>query len=68
MKNKKLIRTILLYSLYSIMMIILGIRIAMTHVLEGPLLVFYLILAFVHIYVTIGNGIRIYRDYKNNQN
>lgn len=64
MKKNKFIRMILLYLLYSIMLIILGIRIAMNYVLEGPLLVFYLILVFFQVYVIIGHGIKIYREYK----
>lgn len=64
MKKNKFIRTILLYLLYSIMLIILGIRIAMDYVLEGILLVFYLILVFFGVYVIIGHGIKIYREYK----
>lgn len=68
MKKNKFIRIILLYSLSSIMTIILAIRVAMTYVLEGPLLVLYLILTFVTIYTIIGRGIIIYCEHKNNQN
>lgn len=68
MGKRRFIRTVILYLLYSIMMIILGIRIAMTHVLEGALLVLYLVLVFFAVYVIIGHGIRIHREYKNNQN
>lgn len=68
MKKDKFIRTILLYSLSSIILIIHAIRVAMTYVLEVPLLVLYLMLIFVTIYSIIGPGIMIYREHKNNQN
>ncbi len=64
MKKNEFVFNIFLYSLYSIMMIILGVRVTMTYVLEGPLLVLYLIVTFVVIYSIIGNGIKIYRYYK----
>lgn len=64
MKKNKFVFNIFLYSLYSIMMIILGVRVAMTYVLEGPLLALYLIVTFVVIYSIIGHGIKIYRYYK----
>lgn len=64
MKKNKLYSTFLLYFLSSMVTIILGIRIAMTYVLEGPFLVFYLALSFVGIYSIIGHGIRIYRQFK----
>lgn len=68
MKKDKFIRTIFLYSLSSIILIIHAIRVAMTYVLEVPLLVLYLMLIFVTIYSIIGPGIMIYREHKNNQN
>lgn len=64
MKKYEFVSNFFLYFLYSIMMIILGIRVAMTYVLEGPLLVLYLIVTFVVIYSIIGHGIKIYRYYK----
>lgn len=48
---------------YSIIFIILGIRVAMTSVLEGPLLVLYLIVVFFGIYTIVGSAIKIYRDH-----
>lgn len=63
MKKDKFIN-ILLYSLSSIMMILLMIRIGREYALTGPFLIVYIAMVLLTIYVIIGHGRKIYQKYK----